>query len=185
MRAELHTLLKSRGIALPGEDEIAQLQELESRWRAMQVREAHVMPLRVADHQKAAHAAFMADPSIENEMQVAILADTHLTLIRYAARRKVISDYMKLLASKAAELLRPLCDQVSLALDAEMELRKEQKTTWYAESDPRVKECQKWVDAMLRAGSHVLLALNRDGEFSPMELVEIFLPDAPTPEDGK
>ena len=170
---------------MPGEDEISQLQELEARWRAMQVREANVMPLRVADHQKAAHAAFMADPSIENEMQVAILADTHQTLIRYAARQKAISAYQKMLAGQAAELLRPLSEQVSLALQEELELRKEQKTTWYADSDPRVMECQKWIDAMVRAGSRILLSAGRNGEFSPMELAEIFLPAAPTPEDGK
>lgn len=185
MNTALHTMLKTRGIALPGEDEISQLQELEARWRAMQVREANVMPLQVAEHQKAARAAFMADPSIENEMKVAILADTQLTLIRYAARRAVIAEYMKLLASKAGELLRPLCDQVSLALHEELELRKEQKTTWYAESDPRVQECQKWIDAVVRAGSRVLHACDRQSEFSPMELAEIFLPAAPTPEGGK
>jgi len=185
MNTALHTMLKKRGIALPGENEITQLQELEARWRALNAREANVMPLRVAEDQKAARAAFMADPSIENEMQVAILADTHQTLIRYAARKNVLSEYMKLIASKAGELLAPLCDQISTALHAEMETRKEQKTTWYADSDPRVKECQGWIDAVVRAGSRVLLATDRQGEFSPMELAEIFLPDASAPEDGK
>jgi len=178
-------MLKTRGITLLGKDEIEQLQVLEAAWQALKAREANVMPLRVAEHQKAAHAAFLADMSIENEIRVAILSDTHLTLSRYAARRNVLADGMKQLASEAGQLLRPLCDQVSQALEEEKELRKEQKTTCWADSDPRVKECQKWVDAMDRAGSRVLLATSRECEFSPMELAEFFLPAAPTLEDGK
>jgi hypothetical protein len=185
MKTEIHTLLKTRGISMLGKDEIEQLQTLEAAWQALKAREANVMPLRVAEHQKAAHAAFLADMSIENEMHVAILTDTPLTLSRYAARRNVIADGMKLLASKAGELLRPLSEEASLALQEEMELRKEQKTTCWADSDPRVKECQKWIDAMVRAGSRVLHATSRECEFSPMELAELFLPDAPAPEGGK
>lgn len=128
MKTELHTLLKTRGIKLPGKDEIAELQDLESRWQALKARESNVMPLRVAEHQEAAHSAFMADPSIENEMQVAILTDTALTLCRYAARRKVIANYMKLLASEAGKLLMPFCEQASAALDEEMAVRKAQKS---------------------------------------------------------
>jgi len=185
MKTEIHTLLKTRGISMLGKDEIEQLQTLEAAWQALKAREANVMPLRVAEHQKAAHAAFLADMSIENEIHVAILADTHLTLSRYAARRNVLADGMKQLASEAGELLRPLCDQVSQALDAEMELRKEQKTTCWADSDPRVKECQKWVDLTGRATMHVLHSSSPQCDLSPMELAEFFLPAAPAPEGGK
>ena len=185
MNTALHTVLKTRGITLPGKDEIEQLQTLEADWQVLKAREANVMPLRVAEHQKAAHAAFLADMSIENEIHVGILADTPLTLSRYAARRNALIDGMKLLASKAGELLRQLSEDVSLALHEERELRREQKTTWYADTDPRVMECQKWIDAVDRAGSRILLATGRECEFSPMELAEFFLTESPAPEDGK
>lgn len=185
MKTEIHTLLKTRGITLPGKDEIEQLQTLEAAWQALKAREANVMPLRVAEHQKAAHATFLADMSIENEIHVAILADTHLTLSRYAARRNALIDGMKLIASKAGELLRQLSEDVSLALHEERELRREQKTTCWADSDPRVKECQKWIDAVDRAGINVLNACGQQSDLSPMELAEFFLPESSALEDGK
>ena len=178
-------MLKTRGITLLGKDEIEQLQVLETAWQALKAREANVMPLRIAEHQKAARATFLADMSIENEIRVALLSDTHLTLSRYAARRNVLADGMRQLASEAGQLLRPLCDQVSQALDAEMELRKEQKTTCWADSDPRVKECQKWIDAVDRAGINVLNACGQQSDLSPMELAEFFLPESSALEDGK
>ena len=185
MNTELHAMLKTRGITLLGKDEIEQLQVLETAWQALKAREANVMPLRIAEHQKAARATFLADMSIENEIRVAILSDTHLTLSRYAARRNVLADGMRQLASEAGQLLRPLCDQVSQALDAEMELRKEQKTTCWADSDPRVKECQKWVDLTGRATMHVLHSSSLHCELSPMQLAEFFLPESPAPEGEK
>ncbi len=103
MKPELRKLLTGRGIELPGENEIAQLRELEGRWRTLQVRRALVAPWRVAEDQQAAREAFLADPSPENEMQVAVLADTSQTALRYAARHRVLWEAMGLLdAAKAA-----------------------------------------------------------------------------------
>ncbi len=178
-------MLKTLGVPLPGEDEIAQIQQHEQSWRAIEARAAAVTVRRVAEDQKAAEAAFMADPSIENEMQVAILADTTQTLLRYAARQRVLKNYMKLIASKTAEVLMPFFQQANTALENELELRREQKTTCYSDSDPRVKECKRCVDAFCRVGLYVLLASGRECELPPMEIAEMFLPDTSIPEDGK
>lgn len=173
MKTEIKTLLTSRGIALPGGDEIEQLHRLQARWQALDARRKQVWPSRVAEDQEAAHAAFMADPSPENEMQIAVLADTNQTLLRYAARHKALTDYMKVVACEAAEIFKPFHNEASAVLHAELERRKENKTTLYADSDPAVKQCRAWADDVSGAGSRLLGA--SCGKYSPQELAAFFV----------
>ena len=175
MKTEIRTLLTSRGIALPGGDEIEQLHRLQARWQALDARRKQVMPSRVAEDQEAAHAAFMADPSPENEMQIAVLADTNQTLLRYAARHKALTDFMKVIACEAAEIFKPFHNEANAVLHAELERRKENKTTLYADSDPEVKQCREWADELSAAGSRLLRA--DCGQHSPQELAAFFVED--------
>lgn len=183
MKTELRTLLTGRGIALPGENEIERLRELEGRWRALEARRALVTPLRVAEDQKAAHEAFLADPSPENEMQIAVLADTQQTLVRYAARHKALTEAMGQLARGAANMLAPFFTAACVALQEEMEVRRENKKTSYTANDPAVKQCRDWMNDCDRA---CIRAMHADqGEHSPMEVAEFFLPSPEAKEDGE
>lgn len=181
MNTELRAMLTGRGVELPGENEIDRLCELEGRWRALDERRALVTPWRVAEAQKAAHEAFLADPSVENEMQIAVLADTAQTALRYAARHWALTAAMGLLAREAADMLAPFFTNACVALQEEMELRRENKTTDYAQSDPAVKQCRDWMTDADRAG--IRASCSHQGDHSPMELAEFFV--TRPEEDGK
>lgn len=183
MNTELRSMLTSRGTALPGENEIDRLCELEGRWRALEARRALVTPWRVAQDQKAAHEAFLADPSEENEMRVGELADTGQTAVRYAARHRALTAAMGLLAREAADMLAPFFTKACVALQEEMDLRRENKTTDYAKSDPAVKQCRDWMTDADRAGSRTSCA--HQGDHSPMQLAEFFMPSPDSTEGGK
>ena len=183
MKTELRKLLTGRGIELPGENEIARLRELESRWRTLEARRALVTPWRVAEDQQAAREAFLADPSPENEMQVAVLADTGQTALRYAARHRVLWEAMGQLSGQAAAMLDPFFKAVCAALQEEAELRRANKKTDYAHSDPKVKECRAWETDADRAC--IRAANARAGDFSPMQVAEFLVADEPDEEDAR
>ncbi|MBE2180184.1 MAG: hypothetical protein IAE97_06900 [Chthoniobacterales bacterium] len=173
MKTELRKLLTGRGIELPCENEIGRLRELEGRWRALEKRRALVTPWRVAEDQAEAREAFLADPSLENELQIAVLADTQQTALRYAARHRAISELMAQLSGQAAELLAPFLAAVCAALRDERELREANKTTAYAHNDPKVKECRVWESDADHAYNRAVTAGQR--EFSPMQVAEFFV----------
>lgn len=175
MKSEIRHLLTNRGIVMPGGNEIEHLRRLQARWQALDARRSHVMPSRVEEDQVAAYTAFMADPSPENEIQIAVMADTNQMLLRYAARHKALTDYMKLIANEAAELFKAFQLEASQVLQEELDRRKANKTTLYADSDPAVKQCRRWMDAVSRAGSRLLRA--DYGHDSPDDLAEFFLED--------
>lgn len=175
MKSEIRHLLTSHGVAMPGGNEIEHLRRLQARWQALDARRSQVMPSRVEEDQVAAYTAFMADPSPENEIQIAVMADTNQMLLRYAARHKALTDYMKLIANEAAELFKPFQLEAGKVLQEELERRKANKTTLYADSDPAVKQCRGWMDDMSRAGSRLLRA--DYGHDSPDELAKFFLED--------
>ena len=175
MKSEIRHLLTSHGIVMPGGNEIEHLHRLQARWQALDARRSQVMPSRVEEDQVAAYTAFMADPSPENEIQIAVMADTNQMLLRYAARHKALTDYMKLIANEAAELFKPFQLEAGKVLQEELDRRKANKTTLYADSDPAVKQCRRWMDAMSRAGSRLLRA--DYGHDSPDDLAEFFLED--------
>jgi hypothetical protein len=175
MKTEIRTLLTSRGITMPGGDEIEQLHRIQDRWQSLDARRKQVLPSRVEEDQKAAYTAFMADPSPENEMQLAITADTNQMLLRYATRHKALTEYMKLVVCEAAELFKPFQEAASKVLHEELEQRRQNKTTLYTESDPAVKQCRAWVDEMSRAGTRLLNA--HCGHYTPAELAKFFLED--------
>ena len=181
MKTALRKLLTGRGVELPGKDEIARLRELEGRWRALEKRRALVKPWRVAEDQAEAREAFLADPSPENEMHVAVLADTGQTALRYAARHRAFSELMAQLSGQAAGLLDPFFKAVCVALQAERELREENKTTDYAYSDPKVKECRAWEHDADRACIRAATAGQADA--SPMQVAEFLVADEPDEEE--
>ncbi len=183
MKPELREMLTGRGVELPGEDEIARLRELEGRWRALERRRALVTPWRVAADQSEAREAFLADPSLENEMQIAVLADTQQTALRYAARHRALSELMAQLSGQAAEILAPFFAAVCAAVQEEVELREQNKETTYARNDPKVKECRAWIDDADRAS--IRAATAGQGGFSPMEVAEFFVCDASDEEEAR
>jgi len=180
MKSELHTLLKKLGAPRPGKSEITQLHALEAEWRHWEAREQKIMPLRIAEEQKAAYAAFLNNPTEANEKALMILADQNLTGIRHALLRRAFSDLRGRITGQAGDLLAPYFAQISTALDAELEKRRGKATTVYQSSDPAVKECQRIIDTLTTPSTHVLHATGRKSEKSPLELAEAILSSAAT-----
>jgi len=184
-KSETHSLLKKLGIALPGENEIAQLNALQARWRAFQARANDASPRHVPERKEAAFKAFAEDPTAENERQLMILADTDLTLKRMSVLREGLKEVCRRITGEAADVIAPYFDSSLATLEQELQIRKEQKTTFYPSSDPRVKECQKAYDFVSWRWGQFATARSRKCDDPPLEVCEVFLPDAEEPEAGE
>ena len=84
MSDEFITLLKTLRIPLLAEPDVAKLKVLQKEWRHWESRELQHAPLRIAEEQRAAYAAFIGNPTAENEQRLVVLADANLTGTRSA-----------------------------------------------------------------------------------------------------
>jgi len=75
MSEEFITLTKALKIPLLDEFDTATIQQLQSEWSHWRERERQIMPLRIAEEQKEAFAAFLESPTPEREYQLMLLAD--------------------------------------------------------------------------------------------------------------
>jgi hypothetical protein len=80
-------------------------------------------PERVLLDQKAAYGAFTADPSPENEQQLAVLADERLTTKRYALLRQAHAEVRHQIMGKATSLLRSHLESIQHSLRTELQSR--------------------------------------------------------------
>ena len=166
MKSENQTMITKLGVELPGENEIAQLAELEADWLRMEKRERELNPLRIPADYEAACEVFMTNPSIENEMLVGELADQDLTATQFAAVRDALAERRRLVAGKAGDLLQPFCAQIGAALRAELN----RVDPHFKSKDPAVVECRAVLEVMARMEVHVRWATERKSGLSPMEL---------------
>ena len=70
-----------------------------------------LQPECVQADRRAAYAAFLAEPSLENEQRLAVLADDHLTGKRYAVLREAHAEILVRLRTQAIDRVTPVLEQ--------------------------------------------------------------------------
>ena len=182
MNEEFHALLKQLNVPLLSDDEIAALTKLQKQWEHWEKRERHHAPLRIVEEQKAAYDAFLDNPTAESEQRLMVLADQTLTGTRYALLRRAFVALRVRVSARAAEILRPVCQRICTALDAEHAQRLEIADPVLSDkkNNPIVKEVRQAIDVAHSIGSHVYCALNGNGDrMSPANLSHSFRPPKP------
>jgi hypothetical protein len=182
MHEEFHAILKTLNVPLLSDDEIAALAKLQKQWEHWEKREHHHAPLRIAEEQKAAFEGFLDNPSAENEQRLMVLAETNLTGTRYALLCRAFIALRARVSARAAEILRPVCERISAALEAEHARRLEvaEPILSNKRNNPIVKEVRHAIDLADSIGSRVYSALNGDGSrMSPAGLSHNLTPPKP------
>ena len=83
-----------------------------------------LQPECVQADRRAAYAAFLAEPSLENEQRLAVLADDHLTGKRYAVLREAHAEMLVRLRTQAIDRVTPVLERHRQDLTAEAAARK-------------------------------------------------------------
>ena len=182
MNDEFHAILKTLNVPLLSDDEIAALTKLQKQWEHWEKRERHHAPLRIAEEQKAAYDAFLDNPTAESEQRLMVLADQTLTGTRNALLRRAFVALRARVSARAAEILRPVCQRISAALEAEHARRLEiaEPVLSNKKNNPVVKEVRQAIDLADSIGSRVYSALNGDGSgMSPADLSHRLTPPKP------
>ncbi len=148
MSEEIVSFLKMLKVPLLNADEVAALRQLEEEWRHWEQRSRAIMARGIETEQKEAYAAFLDDPSSENEHRLAVLADPVLTEKRYALLRQAFEDLRGRVGTQAGKILRPALSRIREALSVEHERRRE-KVKKFMDSqdrDPHVREIKLALD---------------------------------------
>lgn len=95
---------------LPKSDATA-LKAIQQAWQWHSERLMALHPECVQADRRAAYAAFLAEPSPENEQRLAVLADDHLTAKRYAVLREAHAEILVRLRTQAIDRVTPLLEQ--------------------------------------------------------------------------
>ena len=158
-------------------EDIAELRRLEKEWRRWEKRELEISPALIGDQQKSAYAAFLSDPTPENEQRLVDLADIPLTIARHTMLCRAFKDRRAVITSKAAAILMPIVDRASAALDAEYEKRVDQcgPVLGGVKSHPEVREVIRARDAMVGFTTRVYSAKNGHSDLSPLILADELL----------
>lgn len=173
MSEEFTALVKALKIPLLSDAEIAALRELQREWDHWREREQQLMPLRIEEERKLAYAAFVENPSPENEHRLTILADVNLTGVRYALLRRAFADVRARITAQAGKILRPVFERISAALAAEHARRFEKAEPIMSSKNrnPVVIESRKAIEYADRLGGYVFTACGGTAsERSPLEL---------------
>jgi hypothetical protein len=107
---------------LPKADAMA-LKAIQQAWIWHSERLMALQPECVQADRRAAYAAFLAEPSPENEQRLAVLADDHLTAKRYAVLREAHAEMLFRLRTQAIDRVTPLLEQHRQDLTAEVAAR--------------------------------------------------------------
>jgi hypothetical protein len=116
----------NQSISLPilPKSEAAALKAIQQAWQWHSERLMALQPECVQADRRVACAAFLAEPSPENEQRLAVLADDHLTGKRYAVLREAHADMLFRLRTQAIDRVTPLLEQHRQNLTAEVAARK-------------------------------------------------------------
>jgi hypothetical protein len=187
MSEEFTRLVKALKIPLLSDADIAALRELQDEWNHWRECERQIMPLRIEEERKLAYAAFVENPTPENEHRLTVLADVNLTGVRYAVLRRAFADIRARISGQAGKLLRPVFERVSAKLAAEHErrLEKAEPVMSSKQRNPIVIESRKAIEYLDRFGSYVFTACGGSaGDRSPLEIAGPLVSnaDALTPE---
>lgn len=173
MSEQFTSLVQALKIPLLSDAEIAALRQLQDEWDHWRDREQQLMPLRIEEERKLAYAAFVENPSPENEHRLTVLADVNLTGVRYALLRRAFADVRSRVTTQAGKILRPVFERISAALAAEHErrLEKAEPVMSSKQRNPIVIESRKAVEHADRLGGYVFTACGGNaGDRSPLEL---------------
>ena len=170
-------LLKRLNVPMLNAGDIAELKRLQKEWERWEQREFQIMPLRIAEEQKAAFTAFLDNPTPENEQRLADLADTTLTTTRYAMLRRAFKALRGKITAQAASILKPVLDRASAALQSEYENRmgKCEPVMGSIKNHPDVREVRRTLDAIVSHAARVFTALDAKSDLSPMVLADSLL----------
>lgn len=181
MSEEFTRLVKALKIPLLSDGEIAALRQLQAEWNHWREREQQIMPLRIEEERKLAYAAFVGNPTPENEHRLTVLADVNLTGVRYALLRRAFADIRARISAQAGKLLRPVIERISAAFAAEHERRLEKAESVMSskQRNPVVIESRKATEYADRLGGYVFTACGGSaGDRSPLEIAGPLVSDA-------
>src|SRR5437660_709210 len=112
-------LIKELNLPLLTDADVAVLKQLQKEWCHWKNRELEILPLKIAEEQKAAFDSFLDNPSVENEQKLAVLADPVLTGTRYAMLRRAFAELRERIKARATRIIRPVLERISIELQVE------------------------------------------------------------------
>ncbi len=180
MPEQFVALLKKLRVPLLAEAEVAKLRLLQKEWMHWHHREQQHMPLRIAEEQRAAYAAFLDNPTAENEQRLMVLADTTLTGTRYGLLRRAFADLRGRISAHAADIVRPVIHHALQVLNAEHERRLETAEPVMSSKhrNPIVIETRHAVEYGDRISMYVLDASGGKSQKPPLDLADVLIGSA-------
>ena len=145
-----------------------------------------LQPECVQTDRRAAYAAFLAEPSLENEQRLAVLADDHLTAKRYAVLREAHEEMLVRLRTQAIDRVTPLLEQHRQDLTVEVAARKaadaDQGSDSYVDAqDIENRRALEAVTLVLQNLEQMVHTSPMDQDWSPSVMVSLFQFAAETP----
>lgn len=178
MHEQLLTLAKALKVPLLTKDELAELNRLQSQWEHWSEREREHAPERIAEEQAVAFAAFVADPTADNEARLLATADTAHTAARFATMRRACQALRQRISGQAAGIVHPVFHRVVAAFTAEHARRLEEAEAVMGskERHPEVVEMRQAIDFAEKHLHRAFSALNGRQDDAPLALAEALLP---------
>jgi hypothetical protein len=178
----------NQSISLPilPKSEAAALKAIQQAWLWHSERLMALQPECVQADRRAAYAAFLAEPSPENEQRLAVLADDHLTAKRYAVLREAHEEMLVRLRTQAIDRVTPLLEQHRQDLTAEVAARKAPDTDQGSDSridaqDIENRRSLEAVTLVLQNLEQMVHTPPMDHDWSPSVIVSLFQSAAEPP----
>lgn len=177
MPEQFVALLKKLRVPLLAEPEIAKVKLLQKEWKQWEAREQQHMPLRIAEEQRAAYAAFLDNPTAENEQRLMVLADQVLTGTRYGLLRRALAELRGSISAQAADIVRPVIHHALEVLNAEHERRLETAEPVMSSKhrNPIVIETRHAIEYGDRISMYVLDASGGKSQKPPLDLADVLI----------
>jgi len=178
MHEQFLTLAKVLKAPLLSRDELAELTRLQTQWEHWSERERQHTPERIAEEQAAAFAAFLTDPSADNEARLLATADTAHTAARFATMHQACQALRQRITCQAADIVHPVFQRVVAAFTAEHGRRREKAEAVMGSKDrhPAVAEMRQATDFAEKHLQRAYSALNGRPDEAPLALAEALLP---------
>ena len=176
MNQEFISLVKNLKLPLLTATEVATLTQLQKQWEHWKQRELEHLPLRIEPHQNAAYAAFLDNPTTENEQRLLVHADRNLTGIRYAFLRRACANLRARIGAQAAAIVKPIAERILAALREEHTRRLELAAPlkWDKNKEPGVVEAQRAMDHAFSWSSRLVSAA-KTGDQPPLQMADVLM----------
>ncbi len=171
----------NQSVSLPilPKSEAAALKAIQQAWQWHSDRLMALQPECVQADRRAAYAAFLAEPSLENEQRLAVLADDHLTAKRYAVLREAHAEMLVRLRTQTIDRVTPLLEQHRQDLTNKLAARKAPDADQGSDSciDAQDIENRRTLEAvtlMLQNLEQIVHTPPMDQDWSPRVLAGLF-----------